>query len=91
MRFLPVAVLLVTCPPASAAELTHEQALAAMRRATGFFQDQLAAGNGAYLWQYAADLKERELPRKPILLCNGTVRKKSNGNLVFVVKAGPLL
>ncbi|MFP6763183.1 MAG: pectate lyase [Planctomycetaceae bacterium] len=60
MKFLPVAVLLVTCPPTSAAELTHEQALTALRRATGFFQDQLAAGNGAYLWQYAADLQERE-------------------------------
>jgi len=60
MRFLSITALLAVCSSSFAAELTQEQALTAMQRATTFFQDQVAAGDGAYLWQYAADLKERE-------------------------------
>lgn len=40
-------------------ELSEQAGKAAMKKAVSFFRDQVSA-NGAYLWQYSADLSERE-------------------------------
>jgi len=43
----------------SAEELSRRAGQAAMKKAVSFFRDKVSA-NGAYLWQYSADLSERE-------------------------------
>lgn len=40
-------------------ELSEQAGTAAMKKAVSFFRDEVSA-NGAYLWQYSADLSERE-------------------------------
>lgn len=60
MRILLLSLILVSSSASLAAEPTHQEAVAALRKAVNFAQENLAAGGGAYLWQYAADLKERE-------------------------------
>lgn len=64
MRFLLLAVVLISSTVLRAAEPTHQAAVDAMRQAVEFAQHNLAAGGGAYLWQYAADLTEREGEQK---------------------------
>lgn len=60
MRILLATAILVSSSMLKAAEPTHEEAVAAIRKAADFAQKNLAAGGGAYLWQYASDLRERE-------------------------------
>jgi hypothetical protein len=46
--------------PATAADpVSHEQGQQTLRKAVGFFKDDVSA-SGAYLWQYSSDLKLRE-------------------------------
>ena len=60
MRILLATAILVSSSMLKAAEPTHEEAVAAIRKAADFAQKNLAAGGGAYLWQYASALRERE-------------------------------
>jgi hypothetical protein len=62
--FLAVWILVCASTLLRAAESTHKEALTAMRHVVAFAQNNLAAGEGAYLWQYAADLSEQEGEQK---------------------------
>ncbi len=65
MRIVLAAWLLVgSSSLLCAAEPTHSQAVSAIKRAVEFAQNKLAAGGGAYLWQYASDLSEQEGEQK---------------------------
>jgi hypothetical protein len=62
--FLAVWILVCSSSLLRAADPTHEKAVIEMKRAVEFAQKSLAAGEGAYLWQYAADLSEQEGEQK---------------------------
>ena len=52
--------LIASHRPATAVDpVSHEQAQQTLRKAVGFFRDDVSA-SGAYLWQYSSDLKLRE-------------------------------
>jgi PelA/Pel-15E family pectate lyase len=53
------AMLVSNATPSAFADLTREQAQAAMHKAIQFYQTKVSV-NGGYLWQYSSDLKERE-------------------------------